>query len=179
MRRKDREKDKKFGLEVIEKSQYGVVSKGDYSIPLSLALKGDRLYGHGAMEGEKWKHFREGDKLRVVFVSQAQVPHPIEGSELRSISAKGEKLPLPISKIFTTNFSSAIVTGSFHTIEREEMAREALVTICKKYNMEEELLFFDRAFEMSKSRTKTFYIEIETIEAKEKFVEKFSKKPKP
>ena len=56
MRRKDREMDKDFGLEVIDKSKYGVISLVDnnnmpYSVPLSIVRDGDMLYFHSATVG--------------------------------------------------------------------------------------------------------------------------------
>lgn len=168
MRRKDRQESEEFGREIIKKAEYGVISKGDYSIPISLALEENQLFGHGAKIGEKWQHFKEGDFVRIVFVTDVQVPHPIEKKDLVDLYVKGEKPPLSLSKIFTTNFASAIVTGIFHEINKEEEAKHALKVLCQKYNNKEELLFFEKAFEMSKKVTKVFSIEIKEIQAKHK-----------
>ena len=53
MRRKDREMSAEFGLSVIDKAQFGVLSLVNmenevYSLPLSIARDGDRLYFHSA-----------------------------------------------------------------------------------------------------------------------------------
>lgn len=168
MRRKDRERDTDFALEVVRTADYGVVSGSDYSIPLSLALEGNRLYGHGAKAGMKWDYFKEGSQVRVVFVNHVEVPHPIKGEDLVEYKESGQRPPLSLSKIFTTNFASAIVSGTFHEIKEEAQAKEALRILCRKYNNEEEMAFFDQAFEMSKKVTRTFYIEIQSLEAKEK-----------
>ena len=54
MRRKDREMSAEFGLSVIDKAQFGVLSLVNmenevYSLPLSIARDGDRLYFHSAI----------------------------------------------------------------------------------------------------------------------------------
>lgn len=51
MRRRDREMNREFGLEVIDKSIYGVLSivaddNEPYSIPLSIVRDGNKLYFH-------------------------------------------------------------------------------------------------------------------------------------
>lgn len=55
MRRKYREKDKNFALEIIDKVSFGVMTivENGYSIPLTFARKGDYLYFHGAKIGLK------------------------------------------------------------------------------------------------------------------------------
>ena len=58
MRRKDRQMNKEFGYDLIDRSAYGVLSmvdenNGPYAIPLSLARKGEFLYFHSAKDGRK------------------------------------------------------------------------------------------------------------------------------
>ena len=56
MRRKDREMNAEFGLEVIDRAEFGVLSLVDpqgevYSVPLSIARDGSQLYFHSARSG--------------------------------------------------------------------------------------------------------------------------------
>ena len=58
MRRKDRERDEKFALGVIDSAPYGVMALTDengepYAIPLSPVRIGGFLYFHSAHEGTK------------------------------------------------------------------------------------------------------------------------------
>ena len=58
MRRKDREMDRVFAFNIIDKSEYGVLSMLDdegepYGLPLSLVRYGDLLYFHSAKLGKK------------------------------------------------------------------------------------------------------------------------------
>ena len=63
MRRKDRERDRAFAYEVIDRCEYGVAALGGaedspYCVPLSLVRLGDVLYFHCALEGTKLDRLR-------------------------------------------------------------------------------------------------------------------------
>lgn len=168
MRRKDRERSEEFGRKVIEVSDYAVVTKGDYSVPLSLALERNTLYGHGAMDGEKWNHFLDGESIRAVFVTDVHVPHPFKDEEIDGFLKEPDTARRWLSKIFTTHFSSAIVEGTFHFIEEDDEKIKALHIISKKYMSEKEMELFDMAAHLSLDRTRIFKIDIESITAKQK-----------
>ena len=58
MRRKDRERDRAFAYDVIDRCEYGVAAMAGeggapYCVPLSLVRLGDTLYFHCALEGTK------------------------------------------------------------------------------------------------------------------------------
>ena len=58
MRRKDRERDRAFAYDVIDRCEYGVAAMAGeggapYCVPLSLVRLGDALYFHCALEGTK------------------------------------------------------------------------------------------------------------------------------
>lgn len=61
MRRKDREMSSEFGLKVIDKSRYGILSTVDeelpYGIPLSIVRDDNTLYFHSAKQGKGQAQF--------------------------------------------------------------------------------------------------------------------------
>jgi nitroimidazol reductase NimA-like FMN-containing flavoprotein (pyridoxamine 5'-phosphate oxidase superfamily) len=69
MRRNDREMDREFGLKVIDKSRFGIMSMLDkdepYGIPLSIVRDEDTLYFHSAMDGRKVKVLGDNPKVSV------------------------------------------------------------------------------------------------------------------
>ena len=170
MRRKDREMPKEFGLEIIDRSQYGVLSilnKGlPYQIPLSIVRDGESLYFHSAKAGEKIETFKESKDVSVTFVGKVEVPHLFTGSEVMELKKEG-KIGEIISKVYTTEFESAIVKGKVFKVEDEEERKKALKLICDKYVPEMDFVFED-AFEKSKAAVEIFRIDMEEITAKRK-----------
>ena len=81
-----------------------------YAIPLSIARIEHKLYFHSAKSGHKTELLKDGARARVVFVDKVRVPDFFDQQELVQIAEAGE-IGKQLSKIFTTEFSSAIVTG--------------------------------------------------------------------
>lgn len=105
MRRKDRERDRGFALEVIDSCEYGVAAMTDqengmpYCIPLSMVRDGEVLYFHCALEGRKLELLRRNSRVCVSFV----------GSNVAS------------EDDFTTYFRSACVKGTaFEVLDEQE-----------------------------------------------------------
>lgn len=125
MRRKDREMDREFGLKVIDKSICGVLSTMDhgnvpYGIPLSIVRDGDTLYFHSAKNGKKVNIFEKSPKVSVVFVGETKIPEIYTNEELDKIIKDESKAGVLGSKVFTTEFESAIVVGQVKLIEDED-----------------------------------------------------------
>lgn len=172
MRRKDREMSSEFGLEVIERAQYGVLSmvddKGEpYSIPLSIARKGDFLYFHSAKEGKKVELFEREPKVRVVFVGNVEVPELYSNEELEDISEDKGAAAALASTVFTTEFESAVVSGTVRIVQEKEEKIEALRLICEKYTPSK-LKYIDIAIDGGLHRTNIYKIKIEEVTAKRK-----------
>ena len=81
MRRKDREMSREYGLSVIDRSAFGILSVKDpdnpdlpYSIPLSIVRLGEKLYFHSARDGRKYELLQDGPQGRIVFVDRVRVP---------------------------------------------------------------------------------------------------------
>ena len=94
MRRKDREMDKNFALDVLKKSPYVVLSLTDennnpYCIPISIVLEENHLYFHCAMEGKKIDLLKNNNQICICAVSRCR-PKPEE---------------------FTMEFESAVLYG--------------------------------------------------------------------
>ena len=142
MRRKDREMSREYGLVVIDKAAYGCLCLNDpsnpelpYAVPLSIVRIAEKLYFHSARSGYKSQILKNGQKVRIVFVDQVEVPELFTDKELQQMSDQG-RLSDFVSKVFTTEYSSAIVTGTIEIIDPQgntDEFRLAMQTICEKY----------------------------------------------
>ncbi|MGF7058471.1 pyridoxamine 5'-phosphate oxidase family protein [Brassicibacter mesophilus] len=172
MRRKDREMSREFGMEVIDKSRYGVISIIDednepYGIPLSIVRDGNTLYFHSAMDGRKIKIFEKNPKVSVAFVGEIKVPENYAKEELDEIIKDESKVIVLISSVFTTEYESAVVKGRIRLVEDEEEKVKALKLICEKYTPTK-MDYFNMAIKAGLKRTNVYRIEIEEIKAKRK-----------
>ena len=149
MRRRDREMYYDFGLHVIDKSPYAVLSminaadKTPYCVPISAARIGNSVYFHCALTGQKIDNLMADPNVCISFVSDVN----------------------PISEKYTTEYESAIVKGTAEHINDENEKIEALHAICLKYaadNMDN----FQSAINKLLSRTAVWKIEIKELTAK-------------
>lgn len=172
MRRKDREMSKEFGIEVIDKSSHGVVSMIDennepYSIPLSIVRYGNNLYFHSALDGKKVKIFDNNPIVSVSFVGQIKIPENFSKEELDKLAQDKSKAGTFISKVFTTEYESAIVKGKIKLVEDEEEKLKSIKLICEKYTPTK-MNYFNLAIESGLHILNMYKIEIEEITAKRK-----------
>ena len=172
MRRKDREMDREFGIEVIDKSKYGVLSmiaEGNepYGLPLSIVRDGEYLYFHSAMDGRKVKILTKNPNVSVVFVGEVRIPENYTEEELRGIAKDRSKAALLISKVFTTEYESVVVKGRVELVEDEQEKIRAMRLICEKHTPTK-MSFFDMAIGAGLKRTNVYRIEMEEIKAKRK-----------
>lgn len=172
MRRKDREMGIEFGLKVIDKAAYGILSMIDendepYGIPLSIVRDGDILYFHSAMDGKKVKIFEKNPKVNVAFVGETKIPENYTKKELDEMMKDESKAALFISSVFTTEFESTVVKGQVKPVEYEEEKIKAMKLICEKYTPTK-MDYFNIAIKAGLKRTNVYKIEIEEIKAKRK-----------
>ena len=172
MRRKDREMDKKFAMEVLDKSKYGVISMIDgnnkaHGLPLSIVREGSTLYFHSAMDGEKVKIFEKNPNISVAFVGETKIPENYTKDELNEIARDESKAALLISSVFTTEYESAIAKGKVKLVEDEEEKIKAMRLVCEKYTPTK-MDYFDLAIKAGLKRTNVYKIEIEEVKAKRK-----------
>ncbi len=172
MRRKDREMSKGFGIEVIDKAVYGVVSMIDennepYGIPLSIVRDGNNLYFHSALDGKKVRIFEKNPVVNVAFVGQVNVPEILTAEELTEIAKDKSKAGTLISKVYTTEYESAVVKGKIKSVEDKEEKLKAIKLLCEKYTPAK-MDFFNLAIESGLQIINMYKIEIDEIKAKRK-----------
>ena len=148
MRRKDRERDRDFGLAVIDSCEYGTVAlQGDepYCLPLSLVRVGEELYFHCALEGKKLDLLRNNNRVWVSFVGE-------------NTAATDD---------FTTYFRSAMVKGTAQEVTEPEEKVAALCALCEKLTPGH-MPAFDSEVARSFAVTGIWKIHMDEITAKEK-----------
>ena len=148
MRRKDRERDREFGLKVIDECEYGTVAiqgTEPYCLPLSLVRIGEDLYFHCALEGKKLDLLRKNNGVWVSFVGE-------------NIAAKDD---------FTTYFRSAMVRGTAGEVTDEAEKITALRALCEKLTPAH-MPNFDHEVARSFAVTGIWKIHMDEITAKEK-----------
>lgn len=140
MRRKDREMDAKFALELFDKAPYVTLSmvRADgsaYAVPLTLARTDDQtFYFHCAKEGDKLDALRENPQVCLSAVTRCQpTVGPKDGS-------------------FTMQFRSAIAFGRAQLVEDDAERVEALRAICTRW-LPHHMDAFQSAIERSLHRT--------------------------
>lgn len=140
MRKKSREMNATWALEVMDKAPYITVSMSDdngmpYSVPLSLARTDEwTFYFHCATEGKKLDILRKNPFVCLTAVSKCKpTVGPKDGS-------------------FTLEFKSAIAFGRADIIADDTEKREALKAICQRF-LPHHMNAFDAAIERSMSRT--------------------------
>lgn len=154
MRRKDREKDADFALEIIETCEYATLATVNpdgtpYCIPVSPVLMEGFIYFHCAMEGKKLDNIKNNPKVCV--------------SAVRHTKLVPEK--------FTTEFESAVASGECRLIWYDDEKIRVLRAICEKY-ASSNLKNFENAIESSLKRTVIGKISIEQITGKAKIYDK-------
>ncbi len=163
--------DARFGLEVIDKSPFATLSvvdkNGDpYSLPLSVVRKNNVLYFHSAKAGKKVDLFSNKPRVSLTFVCDVCVPDFLSYEELNKLQEQGNGSEIA-SRVFTTEYASAIVIGTVSLIDADSEKREALRMICEKYTPDK-MFLFDAAIKSGMKLTNVYSIAIETITAKRK-----------
>ncbi|MDD2426982.1 MAG: pyridoxamine 5'-phosphate oxidase family protein [Eubacteriales bacterium] len=176
MRRKDRAMSREYGLSVIDRSAFATLSLNDpenpdipYALPLSIVRIDEKLYFHSARGGHKYENLQNGQQVRIVFVDRVKVPDLYTDEELRELAAQGKHKDF-VSKVFTTEYSSAIVTGTVKKVDPEEKPDEvrlAMCAICEKYTPDK-MAYFEQALDFSLKRLAVFSITIDSISTKRK-----------
>ena len=154
MRRKDRQRDEAFCLDLIDKATNGVmaIATGEdtpYCLPLSFVRTEKSLYFHCAKEGRKIDLLRANPKVCVTFIGYDSPTYQAEDNN------------------FTTLFASAIVTGSAYEVTEDDEKIEALRALCKKL-LSQAMTGdnFDRAIQTSLPVTAVWRIDLEEISGK-------------
>ncbi|HBX44376.1 pyridoxamine 5'-phosphate oxidase family protein [Limibacterium fermenti] len=171
MRRKDREMNRDFGLRVIDNAPFGVLSivnNGEpYAMPLSIVRNGDNLYFHSAKAGTKVDLFESCPVVCLTFVTDVKVPDLFSREELEAMLAAEDRYSDFGSKVFTTEYASAVVFGPIARVEDDAGRLEALRIICLKYTPDK-IRYFDAAAAPGLKHTDIYRVAIERLTAKRK-----------
>lgn len=116
MRRKDRERNEQFALEVVRKAEYGTLATVNadntpYCVPISAVLLNNYIYFHCAGEGKKLDNIVHNNKVCLTFVGNTK----------------------RIPEKFTTEYASAVVRASCFVVVNDEEKLAALKAITQKY----------------------------------------------
>lgn len=140
MRKKSREMNAAWALDVMDKAPYITVSMTGndgmpYSVPLSLArTDDDTFYFHCALEGKKLDILRKNPAVCLTAVSKCKpTVGPKDGS-------------------FTLEFQSAIAFGKAEIVADDTEKQDALRAICQRF-LPNHMDAFDAAIERSMART--------------------------
>ena len=172
MRRKDREMDRAFGLQVIDKAWHGVLSlvEGEglaYGIPLSIAREGETLYFHSAKSGKKTELIKDGTLVHITFVGDCQAPSVMTDEEAAEAAKSPETFGLLTSKLFTTEYASAMVKGVIRSLSDDAEKIHALKAIARKFTPRW-MQYFPQAIESGLAATAVYAVDIQEITAKRK-----------
>lgn len=172
MRRKDREMNKEYGLKLVDRSDYGVVSMVDsdnrpYSLPLSIVRDHDLLYFHSAKDGKKVGLLKNNIDVSIVFVGETKIPENFSKDELEEMSKDESRGIQFISKVFTTEFESTIIDGNLLKVEGRDEKIKALRLICEKYTPDK-MDYFPIAIKAGLEKVNIYSVKIKNITAKRK-----------
>ena len=172
MRRKDREMSKEYGLKIIDKSNYGVISIVDekcepYGIPLSIVREDNTLYFHSAKDGKKVEIFEKNPMVNITFIGEVNIPNNFTEEELDDIVKDESKAVLLISSVFTTEYESTVIQGKVSLVKDEKIKIKAMKLICEKYTPDK-MKYFNMAIKAGLNRTNVYRVGIEEITSKRK-----------
>lgn len=150
MRRKDREKDATFAIEVLRDCEYATLSTINsdgtpYCVPISPVVIDNSVYFHSATEGKKLDNIEKNN----------------------SVCLSGVRHTKLVPEKFTTEFESAVALGRCRLIENTEEKISALRAICEKY-ANSNMASFEEAITHSLERTAVYKINLEQITGKAK-----------
>lgn len=170
MRRTDREMNRDFALQVVDKAVYCVISVLDtegnpYGFPISHVRKDDQIFIHSAKKGKKVEIFAQNQVVSVTCVGESKVPDLFDEETLDSFV----KNPKGVfgSKVFTTEYESAIIKGQVSLVEDKDAKIESLRLLCEKYTPDK-MKYFDLAIAASLAATNIYAIQIDEITGKRK-----------
>lgn len=176
MRRIDREMGVEFGLYVIDKARFGVLScvTGEglpYAIPLSIARAGNVLYFHSAKLGTKVDLLQDGTRVCIVFVGDVVVPELYSVEELEDMVKDKRTAAELTRRVFTTQYESTIVKGTVRRVVDEAEFKEGLRVVSEKF-VPTKMPYFEAAYEAGKPITYVYAIDMDEITAKRKKYDK-------
>ncbi len=149
MRRKEKERDAVFALDVISRCDYAVLAMTGadglpYAVPLCVAAEDSRVYFHCAREGQKTLALMANPNVCLTAVCGAEA---VPGS-------------------YSMTFQSAVAFGTAALVEEPDEMRRALWLISQKY-MPGDLDMFDSRYERGLAAMAVWRIDITGMTGKE------------
>jgi putative nitroimidazole resistance protein len=167
MRRKDREISFEDGLEIIDKSDFGVISCIDddkiFSIPISIVRDEMSIFIHGANDGSKSRLFQNGKDVVLTCAIDVKVPAFSDDEIYKAI------VDNRASSIFTTEFKSAVVNTKAYEITDINQKIHVLKILSQKYTPNY-MSAFDAAIKQSLKHTRIYELKIINLSAKAKIL---------
>ena len=170
MRRTDRKMGQDFALSVIEKAAYCVISMIDedgnpYALPFSFVYHDKEIFIHSAKKGTKVDIFARNPRVCITCVGEVKVPDLYNEKELDSFIMDSKNLFA--SKVYTTEYESAIFDSRVTLVQDNDKKIEALKLLCEKYTPCK-MKYFDYAMETSLNVTNIYSLTIENLTGKRK-----------
>ena len=150
MRRKDREMDRDFALQVLDKCEYAGLAtvKPDgtpYCIPITIVRDGGGIYFHSALTGQKAENLRQNPNFCLTAVGGTRIP----------------------ADKFTTEYESAVVQGIVTEVTDAAAKKEALRLLCQRHAASHMAAFEEEATR-SLERTAVWHIPLSKATGKRK-----------
>lgn len=157
MRRKNREMDAAFALQVVDKCAYATLACVSpdgmpYCMPLSIARSENKVYFHCATDGQRVDYITQNPNVCIACVGDV----------------------MPTTDSFSTEYESAILFGKAQLVTEYEEKIEALRIICERY-VPTYMHAFDSEINRSIKRTAVYRVDVESITGKRKKLDATSK----
>ena len=150
MRRKDRERDRAFALQVVDACTYATLSMIDpeghpYAVPVNVVREGDALYFHAAMSGKKTDCLRHDPRVWISCVGYARV----------------------LAEQLATAYDAAMIAGTAQEVTDETEKYRALQLLSERFAPDHMDAFRAEASH-ALPHTAVWRVEIVTITGKQK-----------
>lgn len=160
MRRKDREMDRDFALQVLDKCEYAVLATVNpdgtpYCVPITIVRDGDGIYFHSALAGQKVENLRQNPNFCLTAVGETHIP----------------------ADKFTTEYEAAVVQGIATEITDATTKKEALRLLCQRH-VASHMVAFEEEVTRSLERTAVWRIPLSNVTGKRKKYDKTGKEMK-
>ena len=148
MRRKDRERDATFALEVLRDCEFITLATINldgtpYCIPINHALVDKTIYFHCAPEGQKLTNIKHNNNVCITGVRHTKI----------------------LPEKFTTEYESAVATGKCFEVTDDDEIILGLKKITEKYAMDH-MDDFENMMDKYRGKVSVYKIELEQITGK-------------
>ena len=114
MRRKDRERDTSYAMEILRDSEYAALATVNldgtpYCIPISFVLFENAIYFHCAPEGQKLTNIDNNNSVCLCCVRYTKI----------------------LPETFTAEYESAVVTGNCYYVSDDDDKTKILTALCE------------------------------------------------